>query len=290
MDYKAEDASQQFAKSMRETGFVVLKNHPIPYELVQKAFEIWGNFFSSEHKHDYLFDRAKEGAQDGYFPFKSENAKGYDKKNLMEFFHYYRWGKLPPEVTKETVDLFNQMEALGVEILGWLEAELPKHIRDRLSMSLCDMVKESRISLFRIIHYPPISDDEEPGAMRSAPHEDIDLLTILPAASAPGLQARDLNGQWHPIDCDPGQLAINAGDMLQMATDGYYPSTTHQVVNPEGTGSRRPRFSMPFFFHPHPHVRLSDRYTAHDYLEERLSEIGLKQVVDPQFSHKTAAM
>ena len=261
---------------MRETGFVVLKNHPIPYEVVQRAFEIWGLFFASERKIEYLFDRTKEGAQDGYFPFKSENAKGYDKKNLMEFFHCYRWGKLPPEANDETMDLFNKMEALGIELLGWLEEDLPEEIRDQLSMPLRDMVKGSDISLFRIIHYPPIADDEEPGAMRSAPHEDIDLLTILPAASAPGLQARDVRGGWHPIDCDPGQLAINAGDMLQMATGGYYPSTTHQVVNPGGGGARRPRFSMPFFFHPHSHVRLSDRHTAHTYLEERLSDIGLK--------------
>jgi isopenicillin N synthase-like dioxygenase len=290
VDYSASDAPQQFAKSMRETGFVVLKNHPISYDTVGKAFEIWANFFASDHKHDYQFDRAKEGAQDGFFPFKSENAKGYDKKNLMEFFHYYRWGKLPPEVTKETVDLFNQMEALGRELLGWLEADLPKKIRDQLSMPLSEMVKDSDISLFRIIHYPPIASDEEPGAMRSAPHEDIDLLTILPAASAPGLQARDRNGSWHPIDCDPGQLAINSGDMLQMATRGYYPSTTHQVVNPDGAGSRQPRYSMPFFFHPHPHVRLSDCYTAHQYLEERLNDIGLKPVADPQFAHKAAAV
>ena len=125
--------------------------------------------------------------------------------------------------------------------------------------------------------------------MRSAPHEDIDLLTILPAASAPGLQARDLQGAWHSIECDPGQLAINAGDMLQMATKGHFPSTTHQVVNPDGEGSRNPRFSMPFFFHPHPHVRLSDKYTAREYLEERLHDIGLKRTTDPQLAHETVA-
>ncbi len=289
VDYRAADAQQRFSKSMRETGFVVLKNHPIPYELVENAFSIWSTFFASNRKNDFRFDPSKEGAQDGYFPFKSENAKGYEKKNLMEFFHYYRWGKLPSEVTKETVELFQQMEALGTELLGWLEADLPQDVRDQLSMPLQEMVKGSDISLFRIIHYPPIAEDEEPGAMRSAPHEDIDLLTILPAASAPGLQARDLHGNWHSIECDPGQLAINAGDMLQMATKGHYPSTTHQVVNPEGEGSRKPRFSMPFFFHPHPHVRLSDKYTANEYLEERLHDIGLKQDAAAELANTTAA-
>ena len=277
VDYQSPDAAKLFAKSLRETGFAVMKNHPISYDLVQKAFEIWAQFFSKDSKFDYTFDPVRPGAQDGYFPFKSENAKDYDKKNLMEFFHYYRWGKLPPEVTKETVDVFNAMEQLGAEILSWLEAELPEEIRSQLSMPLAEMVKDSDNSLFRIIHYPPIQDNEEEGAMRSAPHEDIDLLTILPAATAPGLQVRDLNGNWHPVNCDPGQLVFNAGDMLQMATGGYYPSTTHQVVNPVGEAARAPRFSMPFFFHPRPDVRLSANYTAGDYLEERLNEIGLKK-------------
>lgn len=119
VDYRAADAQQSFSKSMRETGFVVLKNHPIPYELVEKAFKIWATFFASDSKNDFRFDPSKEGAQDGYFPFKSENAKGYEKKNLMEFFHFYRRGKLPAEATKETVDLFHQMEALGSELLSW---------------------------------------------------------------------------------------------------------------------------------------------------------------------------
>jgi len=278
VDYQSPDAAKLFVKSIRETGFAVMKNHPIPYDLVQKAFEIWEDFFSNDSKFDYTFDPVRPGYQDGFFPFKSENAKDYDKKNLMEFFHYYRWGKLPPAVTKETVDLFQAMEKLGIETLGWLEAGLPEDIRDGLSMPLSEMVEKSDGSLFRVIHYPPIQENEEEGAMRSAPHEDIDLMTLLPAASAPGLQLKDLNGNWHSINCDPGQLAFNSGDMLQMATRGFYPSTTHQVVNPVGEAARKPRFSMPFFFHPRPEVRLSKMYTAGSYLQERLNELGLKKV------------
>jgi isopenicillin N synthase-like dioxygenase len=64
--------------------------------------------------------------------------------------------------------------------------------------------------------------------------------------------------------------------MLQMATEGYYRSTTHQVVNPAGEEGRTARLSMPLFLHPCPEVRLSDTHTAQSYLDERLREIGLK--------------
>jgi isopenicillin N synthase-like dioxygenase len=64
--------------------------------------------------------------------------------------------------------------------------------------------------------------------------------------------------------------------MLQMATEGYYRSTTHRVVNPKGEEGRKPRLSMPLFLHPFPEVRLSPTHTAREYLDERLREIGLK--------------
>ena len=36
------------------------------------------------------------------------------------------------------------------------------------------------------------------------------------------------------VPCDFGTLIINIGDMLQEASRGYYPSTTHRVINPTG--------------------------------------------------------
>ena len=62
--------------------------------------------------------------------------------------------------------------------------------------------------------------------------------------------------------------------MLQECSDGYYPSTTHRVINPKGKNVSR--YSMPFFVHARDEVILSDRHTAKSYLEERLKEIGLK--------------
>ena len=68
---------------------------------------------------------------------------------------------------------------------------------------------------------------------------------------------------------------INIGDMLQEASDGFYKSTTHRVVNPKSEENNS-RYSMPLFIHPRDEVRLSDRFTAKQYLEKRLKAIGLK--------------
>ncbi|HCS80494.1 MAG TPA: 2OG-Fe(II) oxygenase, partial [Alteromonas macleodii] len=41
VDYQAENAQEEFVKSLRETGFGVLKNHPIQQSLVQGIYDNW---------------------------------------------------------------------------------------------------------------------------------------------------------------------------------------------------------------------------------------------------------
>lgn len=167
------------------------------------------------------------------------------------------------------------MGSLASELLGWIEDNTPEEIRRGFSMPLREMVRDSQETLLRPIHYPPLTGGEEDGAIRAAAHEDINLITLLPAASAPGLQVLGSNGEWYEVPCDLGSIVVNNGDMLQMCTDGLYRSTTHRVVNPAGPESTMPRYSMPLFLHPRPDVGLSKQHTAGSYLTERLREIGL---------------
>jgi isopenicillin N synthase-like dioxygenase len=272
--YGSPTAARDFTTSLRETGFAVLANHPIPQTLVHDSFAEWERFFASEEKHRYTFT---PGKQAGYFPFRTENAKNVKQKDLKEFYHYYPWGELPAAAREHTPRLYRAMSQLGDELLNWIEANTPDEVRRRFSLPLTEMVRDSDETLLRAIHYPPIQSMEEEGAVRAAAHEDINIITLLPAATAPGLQVRDLSGKWHDVSCDPGTIAINSGDMLREASDGYYPSTTHQVINPSGAEARLPRFSMPLFVHARKEVRLSERHTAGSYLDERLKEIGLRK-------------
>jgi isopenicillin N synthase-like dioxygenase len=141
-------------------------------------------------------------------------------------------------------------------------------------------------SILRLLHYPPIPEGADPRCLRAAPHEDINLITILPAATASGLQLKDRDGQWLDVNAEPGTLIVDAGDMLSRICNDVIPSTTHQVINsPEATHSHR--YSMPFFMHPHPEALLScipsckgagakyQDISSHDFLMQRLREIGL---------------
>ncbi|HCM1314051.1 TPA: isopenicillin N synthase family oxygenase [Vibrio parahaemolyticus] len=273
VDYLADDAAQQFVASLRETGFGVLKNHPIPQELVESIYKNWHEFFCSEEKNDFQFNVE---TQDGYFPPSvSEVAKGHKVKDIKEYFHVYPWGQIPEPLKAEILEYYERANAFAQELLGWVEEYAPKDVQEKFSIALSEMINNSDKTLLRVLHYPPMTGEEEPGAIRAAAHEDINLLTVLPAANEPGLQVMSKDGEWIDVPCDFGNLIINIGDMLQEASDGYFPSTTHRVINPTGARQEKSRISLPLFLHPKPDTVLSERYTAHSYLMERLRELGV---------------
>lgn len=272
LDYRAANTPELFAKSLRETGFAVITDHPIKPAFIEEVYAEWQAFFNSSAKHDYLFKRE---TQDGYFPMTvAEKAKGHDVKDIKEFYSLYPWGQYPKEISNKSMMLYQQLNEIGQTLLNWIEQYLPADISSKLSMPLSKMVLDSPKTMMRILHYPALSGAEPAGAIRAAAHEDIDLLTVLLAGTQPGLQVKNSAGQWVDVPCDPNNIVINAGDMLQMCTEGYYPSTSHQVINPID-GKNVSRFSIPLFLHPHNDVRLSANYTANEYLQERLRELGL---------------
>ncbi len=274
VDYRAADAAEAFTRSLHETGFGVLVNHPIQQTLVEKIYADWLAFFNTEEKHQFTFSKEK---QDGYFSTEiSETAKGASQKDIKEYFHIYPWGRVPVSLKADADSYYAQANNLAQELLGWVERFTPPEIAQHYSQPLSQMIQDSQQTLLRVLRYPPLTGHEPAGSLRAAAHGDINLLTILPAANEPGLQVQDMNGNWIDVPCDFGMLIINIGDMLQEASRGYYPSTQHRVVNPTGDGAKKSRISLPLFLHPRNEVVLSERYTAHSYLQERLRELGVK--------------
>jgi isopenicillin N synthase-like dioxygenase len=270
--YNSPECAERFCHSLKTTGFAVITDHPISIDLVNRVYQQWADFYKTDEKFRYTFE---PNSQAGYFPFRSENAKNYSIKDLKEFFHVYPRSKLPESLEKDTWELYRQLVKLGGELLTWVQIASPEEVKKRFSIPLPEMSINSDENLLRVIHYPPIKGNEEQGAIRAAAHEDINLITLLCSATTAGLEVKDINGNWHTVPCDPGSIAINAGDMLQMASGGYYKSTTHRVINPHGVDASLPRYSMPLFLHPRPEVLLAPDLTAGQYLKQRLTEIGL---------------
>lgn len=274
VDFNAEGAAEAFVRSIHETGFAVLRNHPLPKALLDRMDRDWRAFFAGDDKYDYRFEGGTDGAQFGYFGLDvSERAVGHEQKDIKEFFHAGPGGRMPASLEADAADYRARALELARTLVDWFDAALDDAHKHDPGLKLAKTLSDP-VSVLRILHYPPLSGDEPEGSLRAAAHEDINVITILPVAEAPGLQVKTRDGQWLDLHGRRGELIINTGDMLQEFTGGYLPSTTHRVVNPAAGRDNRSRISMPFFIAPESGTRLSDRYTAGEYLAERIAEIS----------------
>ncbi|MDX1977821.1 MAG: 2OG-Fe(II) oxygenase family protein [Pseudanabaenaceae cyanobacterium bins.68] len=270
IDYRSIHAAAALSQSLQQTGFAILHDHPIPLDLIAQVYGEWRDFFASELKYQYLFEREQ---QTGYFPFQLERAKDSQAADLKEFYHLYQGHSLPLGMSNASGQLFDALIDLGSELLGWINQNLTDALKH---LNLPEMIRDSDQHLLRILHYPPLVD-RPTDSIRAAAHEDINLITLLPAATASGLEILDRQGHWQAIASNPQDLIINVGDMLQLATNFELKSTTHRVVNPNSPEDlAKSRYSLPMFLHCRKDVRLSADYTASSYLQERLQQIGLK--------------
>lgn len=271
VDYTAPDAPAVFTRSLRDTGFAVLVNHPLPWTLVEQIHREWAALFDSPAIRAYLVD---PGGQEGWFPpDRSEIAKGNTARDLKEFFHVYDWSTYPAEVSDAALRYRGIATDIATTLLGWVEAHTPAEVTAGFSQPLATMLDGTRRTLLRILRYPPLQGEEPAGAVRAAAHEDINLLTVLPASDEPGLELKGTDGRWYAVPCDPGSIAVNVGEMLQIASRGHYPATTHRVVNPVGAAAGRQRMALPLFLHPADDVLLTPERTASSFLQERIAEL-----------------
>ena len=271
ISYTAPGFDAAFMASLQEYGFAAVVDHPLDGGRVARIYGEWLAFFSSGEAAGFRMDPVK---QDGYFSLReAEHAKGFVERDFKEYFQFYPWGRCPEFLQVDLASHFDAAVELGAELLSCIARSLPKAVTTELTEPLRDMIQGSEQSMLRVLHYPPVPVGRT--VLRAAPHEDINLLTLLPAADGPGLELQLRNGEWVSVPHSPGQLIVNIGDMLQEATGGYLPSTSHRVATPDAEQPAVSRMSLPLFLHPRPDVVLSPRYTARQYLMQRLDELGV---------------
>lgn len=291
---------QQLGKAYEEVGFVAVKNHGVPDDLIARLYDNVQQFFSLPLEKKRTYEIPELAGQRGYTSFGKEHAKGSDAPDLKEFFQFGQMvsddhvlkEEYPDNVQVDEISEFNPtlekayraFEESGKALLQAIALYLG------LNEHYFDEFVDEGNSIIRAIHYPPITSEPK-SAIRAEQHEDINLITLLVGASADGLQILTKQNDWVPVTSLPQQIVVNVGDMLQRLTNNKLKSTTHRVVNPPRELWHTSRFSIPFFLHPksamslaalescidEKHPKHYPDATAGEYLDERLREIGLKK-------------
>ncbi len=274
-DYFDETRREVFLSDLedaaKDVGFFALTGTGVDPAFLDSAYAQMKEFFDQDFETKNI-SKSPDG-QRGYIP--GESAKGETRVDYKEFFHIGRdlssedtkrcqyaenvWPEQPQQFRVAMQELHRAMDS-SKEALADAFSALLKQGPGFVSTMVCD-----GDCLLRAIHYPanPPADAVWAGA-----HTDIVLFTILPRATAKGLQVMNKEGEWIDVIVPDNAFVINCGDMLENLTNGYFKSSFHRVVDP---GSGKDRYSAVFFVHPKSEDRL-------DPLPEFIEKTGGKRV------------
>ena len=257
-------------QACEEIGFLIVKGHGVPRELVGDMYDVSRRFFDlplDEKMKTHGRERSR-----GYGPI-GEEALSYGlgkaapadvKESLYEGpmdvpdTPYFRgpvgaphfvpnvWPRRPVGLEAIWRAYYRQMERLAGDIMRIfaIALDLPEHFFD-------DKI-DNHVSRVRAINYPDQAEPPLPGQLRAGEHTDYGTITILRIEDAPGgLEVRNRQGEWLDVAAAPDAFVVNIGDLMMHWTNDRWISTLHRVLNPPrdaALGTRR--ISLVFFHQP----------------------------------------
>jgi isopenicillin N synthase-like dioxygenase len=276
---------------MEQHGFIAISAHGVTADFLESVFRHSQNVLSANPETMGRYTR--DDRQRGYCPNGTEQAVGATVAD-DKIFWMTRDPQMPenesdapfgPNIWPEEMEyaafqhwslqLLQEQLRIGRAVLRGIE--IGYNFQPGF---LTDMTVGAE-SIQRPIYYPPIVGELPPGTMRSAPHEDINLLTVLfTERNAAGSDGKPdglelfLDGTWKPVDVDQNSCVINIGEMIA-AIEGlrHLKPTTHRVVMPTGEAAGRARMSIPLFMHARRSVELREGLYAGAWIDQRLAEI-----------------
>ncbi len=237
------------AMSMREAfeefGFIYLKNHSVPQNVVDDMFAEGIAFFD--------LPQATKARASGY---RGAGLSGLDPSkptDVKERFRGPRDSNLPPGYWPEHLPKFR--EAIGVFHEAGLSVLRQLMHTSALSLGLSeeyfDAAHQAHTGAVVLLHYPPITKPLLPGQLRLGAHTDFGTMTLLfHHGSSEGLEIQRPGGNWLHAPSIPGAAIINVGDLLTRWTNGQLRSVLHRVVPPQGQPTQRARYAATLFYEP----------------------------------------
>ena len=288
------------------TGFVYT-SHDLSEDLLDTAYAMLREFFENEPEEKRQSTARGASGQTGYTGLLVETAASSDKPDWKEMLNWareidpghplkrhfpraYPDQILPESVVPGITDVLYRFH----DSIADLQRRFLHIIAEGIGCHetfFDDMVKDGP-TLTRAIRYPSMGDlpdtgdGEGPAHVWAAEHGDINLITALPRATAPGLQVK-VDDDWVDALAPDNGVIINTGIMLERLTNGAIPIGWHRVVAAPGFAGER--YSVVQFCHPRPWTVLApvpscctvqnpqrfSAMSAADALDEVLYEINL---------------
>ena len=254
-DYRDMDRREEFVRkvgeAIREVGFFALRNSGIDQDVLDAAYDETREFYHLPFEEKMRWHDRENNGMRGFVP--GEAAKGMAVKDFKEYVH------VGPELSDEEImkrgipkNIWLDRDAYKESMLSLYEAvgQLMIPLREVLAEAIgqpknaFDWMTSEGNNVLRSIYYPA---NPPKGTIWAAAHTDIDLFTILPRATAKGLQMKNKAGEWITVVKPDDAVVINAGDMLEHLSNGEVRAGPHRVM---ALGEGYERISMVFFVNP----------------------------------------
>lgn len=278
---KTEIADEIWAAAT-DIGFFQLKNHGIPLENIQSAFERAEQFFALPQETKARYPLNRNAGWESKAQIRPSTGTP-DQKESWQLTRPRMAGLWPeeevlPGFQQETLAFEQQCWALGMQVLSCFALKLG--FSEDFFTTAHDPASPGYQSTLRMLHYYPVPLNTQ--SWRAGAHTDFDCLTLLfQRAGQGGLQVcpgKEHQSQaWTPIEPYDDVITCNIGDMLMRWSDDLLPSNFHRVRNPRAGEYNGPRYSLAFFCQANEEVVIQGplgKYppvSAKEYLAQRVS-------------------
>uniref|UniRef100_A0A7I4E2J6 Fe2OG dioxygenase domain-containing protein n=1 Tax=Physcomitrium patens TaxID=3218 RepID=A0A7I4E2J6_PHYPA len=218
------NAARLLAKTFSEWGFVQVKNHGVPAEVIERMQNQARRFFNLplEQKEKGVATRSSKHEQFGY---GVESGFYYAGKPWIDRFQC-RWSPVC-EIREPVEKVFSPSDAeefsYSIEVYNSQLDKLATKILELCALGL-DLPENTFTKPFkgtagdciaRMNYYPPCPLSSL--TLGLGAHTDPNLLTILSQCKVGGLQVRK-NDTWISVEPKPDTLIINIGDTFEVSS------------------------------------------------------------------------
>lgn len=264
----AEDrltVAREIASACAEVGFLYIKNHGVPTDVIENAKSAQRAFFARPLEEKKTYGR-RPGRYRGYIaPMAFTETEG-KPPTLYESFvvgddiaaddpvQNETEGVLSPTPWPEdTGDFTPAIRAYWTAV-----SELADHLMRAYAMALdlredtFEKLMTRRISNLAVLHYLARDPQAHLGEDDARAHKDTNALTILLPGEVGGLEVQRRDGRFAEAPPEPGCFVVNTANMMEIWSGGRFRSTIHRVHPPVGID----RYSLAYFASPNYEVEV----------------------------------
>jgi isopenicillin N synthase-like dioxygenase len=257
LDLRSPGFDGELRAAARDVGFFYLVGHGVPEDLADALFTASRRFFALPEAEKRAIEMANSRHFRGYTRLGDELTGGRtDWREQIDFgLELPALALAPGDPAWRRLQGPNQWPAAVPElrplVLEWHERlhAVARRVLEAFARSLgqpADVFEAccsgSPNQVIKTIHYPGrgvARDDQGCGA-----HKDSEFLTLLCQDEVGGLQVLSESGAFIDAAPLPGSFIVNTGELLELASDGYYRATVHRVLAPP---AGKDRLSLAFF-------------------------------------------